>query len=517
MNPTELAAPCGTVHGSLERGVHVFRGIAYALPPVGSLRFAPPQPAPPVQHIDATRFGAISLQDIDPLPEVLPGAEHNFYATGSRTDEDCLTLNVWTADPAGAAPVYVYIHGGGFLCGSGTGDWIDGANLARELGIVVVTVNYRLGLLGNLWLGDHDPMASNLAIQDDIQALRWVRDNIAAFGGDPSNVTVGGESAGALSTLALLCAPAAQGLFQRAVVESGHLGLFQSVLDARRATEIVLRDLHIDARDDVLARLRETSTLRIAAVQRRHGIALGCFPLVADGTIIDADPVRALGAGWARDVALLIGSNAEEDRLFRLTGWAPPTRSVAEAADALLTSEDARGTAIRLYEGVQAEGQLGTGEIDSLMATDQAWAEPVRATALAHGSAGGRTYHYQLGWRSSVPGVGAAHLVDVPFFFGNLEQPGVTALLGDEVRTDPATRVLASATSASLAQFVRTGDLAHGPLGPWPTYTESERWTMVLDRRSHLERDNLADRLDFWAAHRDEAASPLASTTGGLQ
>ncbi len=147
---SDLTAPCGTVHGAIERGVHTFRGIPYALPPVGPLRFAPPQPAPAVERIDATRFGPISLQDIDPLPEALPGTEHNFYAAGIRTDEDCLTLNVWTADPTGQAPVYVYIHGGGFLCGSGTGDWIDGANHAREHGIVVVTLNYRLGLLGNL-------------------------------------------------------------------------------------------------------------------------------------------------------------------------------------------------------------------------------------------------------------------------------------------------------------------------------------------------------------------------------
>ncbi|CAN5268317.1 hypothetical protein BH09ACT5_BH09ACT5_15360 [soil metagenome] len=349
MSASTVAAACGAVHGTVEGGIHVFRGIPFALPPVGVLRFAPPQPAPFAEHIDATRFGAIALQDIDPLPEALPGTEHNFYSPDARADEDCLTLNVWSADPSGSAPVYVYIHGGGFLCGSGTGAWTDGSRLAREHGIVVVTLNYRLGLLGGLWLGDHDPQASNLAIQDDIQALRWVQENIAAFGGDPQNVTVGGESAGALSVLALLCAPDARGLFHRAVVESGHLGLFQTVEAARRATQTVLRDLVIDPAEDVLAQLRATSTLRIASVQRRHGIALGCFPLVQDGVVIESDPVQAILDGACRDIDLLIGSNSEEDRLFRITGWAPPTRSVADAVGVLLPAGDARSLAARLY------------------------------------------------------------------------------------------------------------------------------------------------------------------------
>ena len=520
MHPaTEVAAPAGTVHGTRTDGVHVFRGIPYALPPIGALRFAPPVAAPPVEHIDATRFGAISLQDIDPLPEALPGTEHNFYALDSRADEDCLSLNIWTADPTGTAPVLVFIHGGGFLCGSGTGDWINGARLAREQGIVVVTINYRLGLLGNLWLGDVDPLVSNLAIQDDIEALRWVRDNIAAFGGDPASVTIGGESAGAMSVAALLCAPDARGLFRRAVVMSGHFGAFRSVDSARRATETILTDLKIDRDGAVLDQLRSISTLRLAAVQRKHGIGLGIFPLVMDDVIIDGDPLAALAAGCARGVDLLIGSNSEEDRLFSLTGWAAPTRPLEELVAALLPDAASRDLAVQLYSAVQSEHALDAKGIGHLVTTDHAWTEPLRSAALAHARSGGRTFVYELAWGSSIPEVGAAHLIDLPFFFGTLDQPGVASLLGPEVLTEPATIALGDTMSAGLARFVRTGDpadgaLADGALAGWQPYTPEDRVTMVLDRTSHLERDRLAERLDFWSARGDSSKSPLASALG---
>jgi para-nitrobenzyl esterase len=510
---SRVAAPCGTVHGTTSRGVHTFRGIPYAAPPVGALRFAPPQPAPQTDDLDATRFGAISLQDIDPLPEALPGAEHNFYSVGARTDEDCLTLNIWTSStaPGRNAPVYVYIHGGAFLYGSGTGDWIDGGNHARDHDIVVVTINYRLGLLGGLWLGDHDPRASNLGVQDQIQALEWVRENISPFGGDPGNVTVGGESAGAMSTAALLCAPDARGLFRRAIIESGHADAFMSVEQARQSTATVLERLHIDATGDVLARLRATSTLRLLAAQREFGIAVRTFPLVTDDVILDADPLRAIADGCAREVDLLIGTTAEEDRLFSVTGWAPATRSVDQAIGDLLPDGEARAQAIDTYTRLADQEGLDAEALDHLIATEHAWSEPARTLTLAHAASGGRTYSYEFAWASSVPRVGAAHLVDLPFFFGNLDAPGVPALAGEEVRSDDATIALGRDLSASVAQFIRTGDLSDSALGDWPAYTDEDRATMVLDRESRVVLRIRGERLDFWAGQRGTAAQPLAT------
>src|ERR1700712_1471501 len=222
----EVTAPAGQVTGITRDGVALFRGIRFAEPPVGDLRFAAPVDAAPVDAIDATTWGPISLQDLDPLPRALPGTENYFYAPGVTSSEDCLNLNIWTPEADAAAeplPVLFWIYGGGFLCGSGTGGWVDGTRYARDHGVIVVTMNYRLGLLGNLWLGDLEPTASDLALQDQISALRWVQRNIASFGGDPGRVTISGQSAGGMSVAALLTAPAARGLFHGAAVISGHL------------------------------------------------------------------------------------------------------------------------------------------------------------------------------------------------------------------------------------------------------------------------------------------------------
>jgi para-nitrobenzyl esterase len=505
-----VEAACGTVRGILDHGVEVFKGIPYAAAPEGDLRFAPPQPA--VQgDIDATGYGAISLQDIDPLAEALPGAEQNFYALGVKTAEDCLNLNVWTADRSGKAPVYVYIHGGAFLYGSGTGAWIDGARHAREHGIVVVTLNYRLGLLGGLWLGDVDLQAANLGLQDQIQALRWVRENIAAFGGDPELVTIGGESAGAMSVCGLLTAPAARGLFARAVVESGHADAAVSLEDARRSTSLVLDRLHVDAAGDVLAQLRALSTPRILAVQRELGVAVRAFPLVMDGVVLPQNVLGAIEDGVALGIDLIIGTTSEENRLFGLTGWAAPTRSIADAVADLLPAGPVRDEAIERYTALAAMEGLDAQAIGHLIVTDHAWIEPTRTTAAAHAFSGGRTFHFELAWHSSVPEVGAAHLIDLPFFMGNLDAPGVSELLGDEVVTDPATIALGTGVSAALAAFVRTGDPSTPELGPWPAFTLDERSTMVLDRRSEIVVDRIADRLDFWSAQRGVSSQPLAT------
>jgi para-nitrobenzyl esterase len=167
----EAEAPAGRFRGLQRDGVATFRGIRYAQPPVGPLRFAPPLPAMrPVGLCDALAAGPISIQDIDPLPLVIPGAENNYYGPNAVASEDCLNLNVWSADLAGRAPVLVWIHGGAFLCGSGSGPWLDGSRHARDNGLVVVTLNYRLGYLGGLFLGDYDSAVQTLRLRQSSEA-----------------------------------------------------------------------------------------------------------------------------------------------------------------------------------------------------------------------------------------------------------------------------------------------------------------------------------------------------------
>jgi para-nitrobenzyl esterase len=495
-----VAAADGTYIGRGEGAISTFRGIRFAEPPVGDLRFAAPVDAVPVGETDATQFGPISLQDIDPLPRAIPGTENNFYAPGITTSEDCLNLNIWTPDVTGSAPVLFWLHGGAFLYGSGTGPWADGSRFARDHGIVVVSINYRLGLLGNLWLGDIDPTASDLGLQDQISALRWVQRNISHFGGDSAHVTIAGQSAGAMSVAALMTAPDARGLFSGAIVESGHVSVARSVEDTVKTRERIFRELSIDPAGDVLAQLRATSSLRILQVQREFGIGIRAFPTVADDVVLPTDLLGAIRDGSAAGVDLMIGTTAEEDRLFTITGWSDETATTGSILAGLLpgASPEELAAAGALYRDLPGSDR----DHQYLVNTDHGWAAPAREFAIAHSGAGNRVFHYEYARRSTALGgrVGAAHLSDLPVFWGNLDAPGVSDLLGEEVHTDPALQKLAQDMSGTIAQFVRTGSPDGGPLGSWPAFAPTDRKTLVIDLESTVDRDHKAERLDFWSA-----------------
>jgi para-nitrobenzyl esterase len=512
----EVVAPCGHVRGRQSGSVRTFRGIPYGAAPVGERRFAPAETAPPFEDpFDAVAFGTISAQDIDPLPEAVPGTENLFYAPGVIGGEDCLNLNIWSPVGADDAPVLVYIHGGGFLCGSGTGPWFDGTAHAREHGLVVVTLNYRLGILGGLYLGEYAPGRSNLGLLDQMLALRWVQNNIAGFGGDPDRVTVSGESAGAMSIAALLFAPAAEGLFRRAFVESGHLDMALSPEEAAGATRRALAELRIPAdAPDVLDRLRHTSLFRILAAQRRLGIGGRLFPTVDDDVVLSGLAEAAM-PDWARRVDLLVGTTQEENRLFTLTGWASEPESPKLTISRLLDDLEDQAVALGLYESDTTADDDPIG-LSHRIITDRAWSEPARRTAALHADSPARTYHYSFAWRSNALDgrVGAAHVVDIPFFFGNLEAPGVEELLGDRIH-EKQTQTLAQRVSACLAQFVATGDLAVSPLGNWPAFSGDHRATMVIDVDPVVEVDHDALRLNFWSEHRGSVADSLDATVGG--
>ncbi|XXN62662.1 carboxylesterase/lipase family protein [Enterobacter ludwigii] len=313
--PHEIDSPVGKLRGSLHDGVCIYRGIPYAQPPVATRRFAPPVPVPPWQGVrEATQFAPMSHQ----------GGEGN-------VSEDCLYLNIWSpeASRAAALPVYVFIHGGGYVMGSGSQPLYEGKHLAQQ-GIVVVTLNYRLGTLGFLPSAaayEEHGTTGNWGLLDIIAALKWVQENIRAFGGDPSRVTVGGESAGSYAVSTLIVSPLARGLFDQAIMQSGSLPNATAVapehiLSLEQAKDQASRVFdQFGLKDDAagLEALRELPVDKLLALSTHSTLqppqVAGFWP-VPDGHVYHANPVDTLATGEVNPVRLLTGFNTDEGSLF---------------------------------------------------------------------------------------------------------------------------------------------------------------------------------------------------------
>jgi para-nitrobenzyl esterase len=305
----------GRVRGTVEGDVRVFRGIPFAKPPVGPQRFGAPEAPEPWPGVrDATRFGPASHQASRPLAPILG-------ILVDEESEDCLTLNVWTPAPGDGArrPVMVWIHGGAWVIGSGSERTYDASHLVRRGDVVVVTINYRLGPFGFLRtreLGGGLDTTGNEAMLDQVAALEWVRDEIAAFGGDPGNVTVLGESAGSVNIACLLTMPRARGLFHRAVLQSGSLNLTRPPSMALAAARQVLAELGIAPEHAHRLRDVPAKDLMAAANAVAGRSVIPPFSPVADGELIPARPFATIGEGAARGVPLLVGTNLEEMKLY---------------------------------------------------------------------------------------------------------------------------------------------------------------------------------------------------------
>ncbi|MER8041596.1 carboxylesterase family protein [Streptomyces sp. NPDC094032] len=419
-NTTVLAIRQGSLRGTTDGGVTAFRGVPFAAPPVGRMRFRPPAAHPGWPGVrDATRPG----------PSVPQGPGRLAPVMGARIpdgDEDgCLTLNVWTPAPGGRPPrpVLLWFHGGGFASGSGGWDWYDGSRLAAAGDIVVVTANYRIGPLGYLHLPEAG--ADNLGARDQAAALHWVRDTIGAFGGDPDRITVGGQSAGAYSALALAADPATGPLIHRLILQSGPWSLPpQPPEDAARAAGRFLALLGIE-RDEHLAKsLRDVPVGdlldtygRVAAELARPGDAAPPMYPVLGGSGYPAGLPEAVSAGALAGKGVLVGSTTHEATAF-LGPDAP-----AELVEAV--------TRAAFGEGV----------------------DTLARECAAHGTP---AHVYRFGRASTaVPGLGAPHCSDLPFAFDRLDAYATAPMLGP---VDDRDRALARAFSGALAAFTATGD-----------------------------------------------------------
>lgn len=482
----------GTVEGFTRDGVNRWRSIPYARPPVGPLRLRAPEPVEPWRGVRYCHgFGYCSPQQ----------RMYTLLAPGKYQPmgEDCLTLNVVTPKRPSEQPlpVMVFIHGGGYFMGSSATPIYDGAALARK-GCVYVSVNYRLNALGALDLSSLSNKSitfdDNLFLRDLVMALRWVRDNIAVFGGDPDNVTIFGESAGAHAVATLLAVPAAKGLFAQAISESPAAGMVRTPdIAAEYATQFAAL-LGARKEDGAHAVMAARPAELVDAFERlvRHGQRemLGAFAAgPTRGTeYLPLDPVEAMRAGAAHRVPLIVGTNAEEAKLFgRFLNLLPMTERTIERLLSLVEpGERERITAAYPgYPDAAACMQFGS---------DFAFGSAAWQIAEAH-SAHAPTYLYRYDYAPRTlrwSGFGATHATELLAVF-DVYRTRFGRLLTAAADRRTALRV-SDDVQARWRAFSRTGV----PGEDWPVYTSADRAVMVLDRRPHVEYDPDADRRRAW-------------------
>ncbi|MFA7512191.1 MAG: carboxylesterase/lipase family protein [Mycolicibacterium vanbaalenii] len=484
----------GTVEGFTRDGVHRWRSIPYARPPVGRLRYRAPEPVQPwsgVRHC----HGFLSC-----------APQHRRYTLiGVRkyqpTSEDCLTLNVVAPEGAASAgeplPVMFFIHGGGYILGSSATPLYDGAALARR-GCVYVSVNYRLGPLGCMDLSSlstpENPIDDNLFLRDLVMALRWVRDNVAAFGGDPDKVTIFGESAGAHAVATLLATPQAKGLFAQAISESPASGMVRSTeMAAKFASRFA--DLVTNDGGDAAAALMSASPHALIAalddlVANGFKDMPGAFPVGPTyGTeYLPKDPVEAMRDGTAHRVPLIVGTNAEEGRLF--TRFLPLLPTTEQTIEIMLGDTDAEVrnrimSAYPDYPKPDACVQIGGDFTFSTAAWQIGEAHSRHAPTFVY------RYDYAprpLHWS----GMGATHATELLAVFDIYRtMPGALLTLAGDWRS---ARRVSKDVQRRWSSFSRTGV----PGADWPRYSAEDRPVMVFDRHPRLEYDPHAHRRQAW-------------------
>ena len=472
-------------------GVRVWRGIPYAAAPIGEARFRAPRPSVAWDGVrESVRFGPICPQP--PLAGVAPR---------EPMDEDCLYLNIWSPSDAQGLPVMVWIHGGGYLYSSGSAPMTRGLHLAKNGPVVVVTMNYRLGYRGFLDLSILDGAAgrfeTNLGLRDQIAALRWVQDNIAAFGGDPNRVTIFGQSAGGASICCLLASPLARGLFGAAIAQSPPAN---SVFDRTRASTVTRRFLELLGNpyatfDDILncdpIEMLEASAKvldeMIAVFPGHHA-----FQPVIDNDVLLDTPIRSIAAGDGSSVALIVGSNQDEGSLF-VGPPMPPLIPTRPDTIRRFVDQDHPGAIDAVLSSYEDHGTWGSG-----VAIGGDGMVTMPATAVAESMSGhAPVYLYRFRWsdeRLRSLHLGTPHTLDVPFVFGTLDEFPLTDLAAD----DTATEVSISIQGAWLA-FAR----GRKPLlsdGTWGRYTKADRNVMVIDRQLTIASDLDGDQRKAWGA-----------------
>jgi para-nitrobenzyl esterase len=482
----------GEVRGAFSKGSHVFKGVPYAAPPFGDRRFQPPQPVDAWTGVrDALAFGPKSPQLPYPPPWDVLIPEHPV------SGEDCLNLNVWTSSLGSAAqPVMVWIAGGAFEHGTGAAPMYDGSRFARD-GVVCVTINYRVGADGFLYLG---PGVANHGLLDQLAALTWVQENIAAFGGDPGNVTVFGESAGAMSIGTLLSMPRARGLFRRAIAQSGGAHQVIPAATAELVSRSLATKLGVASTREAMAAISTDRLLQAQAALMADFIAdpdpsrwgpevavsMMLWQPVIDGDVIPARPIDRIVGGAGADIDLMVGATSDEWRLFLV-----PSGAIQQiSAEALAGAIAAYGLPVeRVLEAYRAaDPAAGAGDLLAALQGDWYVWIPVMRLADGHAKGASATFMYEFAWPSRQFNglLRACHGLEIGFVFDTLGC-GTEAIGG---ANQP--QLLADVMHAAWVGFAARGDPG------WPKYELTRRTTMRFDSTSQVVFDPVAWKRALW-------------------
>ena len=466
-------APAGRIEGRSEGALHIFKGIPYAAPPVGPARWKPPGPLPRFAGVrTATQFGPACPQPKSRIASI--------YAEElGPTSEDCLTLNIWTRADARKAPVFVWIHGGAFTTGSSSQQFYDGARLAAQ-GVVVVSINYRLGVLGYLAhpeLSAESPLgvSGNYGVLDQIEALRWIQRNIGAFGGDASNVTIAGESSGGLSVVYLLAAPDARGLFAKAIAQSAYLISTPELKQARfgsPAAEAIGSWLagKLQAPDIAALRAMDAGALVDAAAAAGYG-AFGTI----DGKILPRQLVDVFDRGEQAPVPLLAGFTSGEIR--SLTFLTPPAPASAAEYERIIRERylDLSDEFLRLYPGASLQESMWATTRDALYG----WTAERLVRKQTELGVPAYLYLFDHGYPAADSvGLHAFHASELPYTFGTYDR---TTPLWPKIPVTPQESGFSDAMMGYWSSFARTGGprAAHEP--DWPSYGSSAAYMNFAD------------------------------------
>jgi para-nitrobenzyl esterase len=501
----------GRLRGALAAGIYSFKGVPYGASTAGPNRFKPPPPPLPWSGVRDALFYAGRARQLPNRPQRRAVLETLLGPPDATPEgEDCLTLNIWTKGLGDGArrPVMVWLHGGAFAYGSGNRAVTDGANLARRGDVVVVSVNHRLNIFGFLHLcdiaGPEWAHSGNAGMLDIVAALRWVRDNIASFGGDPGRVTIFGESGGGGKVSVLLAMPEARGLFHRAVIQSGAALRVSTRERATALAEAALNELGL--RPGECGRLQSLPAEQISAAIAPAARAVGRsrWPLldrydfgpVVDGGDLPRHPGEPEAPAIADDIPLMIGGTREESAFFLADDdmvW-NGTLDEAELRRRVATVAGAETDPLLAAYCAALPQASPADRLIAALTGSSFW---IRSVLLAERYAArprAPVYMYSLDWQSPAHGgrLKAHHAMDLPFVFDNPDIPDTTA-------GAPGARALAARIADTWIAFARAGSPDNPAIPSWPAYTTAERATMILDTDCHCERDPNREARLLWS------------------